>query len=212
MKTTNRINYEKVNRLVILINIMVFLISCSHVKLKNDWLKDNLKGKVQNFSQFSYLVEERFGKYEKGKREKLFGNDRNIQKKYDKKGKLSELNWYNLDGKLESKSIYKYDEKGNLSELNMYHSDGSLFFNEAYKYDDMETQIESTIYGQHNRVTKKFDDKGNQIEKKIYNSDGSLGSSENFTYEFDDHGNWIKRTDFKDQIAIYILERNYEYF
>ena len=84
----------------------------------------------------------------------------------------------------------KYDDKGNKIECNEYNSDGSLDW----------------------KRTSKYDDKGNEIEWNAYNSDGSLDSKFTYKYEFDKKGNWIKRIDFENEIAEFILEREYEYY
>jgi hypothetical protein len=91
---------------------------------------------------------------------------------------------------LDSKRTYKYDDKGNKIEENSYKTDGSLNYRWTYKYDN----------------------KGNKIERNTYNSDGSLGDKTTYKYEFDKQGNWSKRIEVKDEMAKYILERQYEYY
>ena len=63
-----------------------------------------------------------------------------------------------------------------------------------------------------NDVQYKYDEKGNKIEENRYESDGSLDNKWTYKYEFDKQGNWIKRIDFENKIAKFILEREYEYY
>jgi TonB family protein len=49
----------------------------------------------------------------------------------------------------------------------------------------------STLTG---RETYKYDDKGNISEMTLLNADGSLLSKEEYKYEFDSIGNWVKMT------------------
>ena len=157
----------------------------SNDKVENDWTKDELKGRVRSFSQFIYVVVDRFGNIEKGNCLDY------IQIKYDEKGNRIEENEYNSDGSLKSKATYKYDEKGNKIEENRYNSDGSLDKKYTYKYDE----------------------KGNRIEKNEYNSDGSI-VIEKWTNknEYDKQGNWIKTIVFKNEIPRNIVERQIEYY
>ena len=46
--------------------------SCSNQKVENDWTEANLKGKVKSYSEISYEAVDRFGKIEKGKRNRPY--------------------------------------------------------------------------------------------------------------------------------------------
>ena len=46
-----------------------------------------------------------------------------------------ETNWYNPDGSLKGKDLYKYDDKGNEIERNSYNPDGILKTKYTYTYD-----------------------------------------------------------------------------
>ena len=108
--------------------------SCSNEKIENDWTKDNLKGKVLSYSEFSYQAESQFGNIKKGKRERS-SSYLDYQKKFDEKGNVIKLNFYNSDGSLANKRSWEYDKNGNVIELNDYNSDGSAFEKETFKYE-----------------------------------------------------------------------------
>lgn len=160
-----KINYKHYNKLLWGVITILALNSCSNQTKKNDWTEDNLKGKVQSYTEFSYKAEERFGNIEKGIKKREYGYD--IQFKYDDKGNKIEKNEYNSDGSLNNKHVYKYDEKGNNIEINSYSSDGNL----------------------QNKWTYKYDEKYNKVEYNIYNSDGRLQVGYNRVYKYDKNAN-----------------------
>jgi hypothetical protein len=180
---------KRLKTLAITLIVILTSIGCSNQIEENDWTRDNLKGKIQAYTQFSYEAEVRFGEIKKGKRGRGF-HDSDFQKKYDEKGNQIEETYYGSSGSLNWRLTYKYDEKGNQIEKNSYESDGSLDW----------------------RVTFKYDEKGNQIEKNSYESDGSLDTQWTYKYEFDEQGNWIKRVEFENEIPQFILIREYEYY
>lgn len=57
----------------------------------------------------------------------------------------------------------------------------------------------------------KYDSNNNVIQKDLYQPAGKLSKPFTYQYEYDKTGNWIKRTDFIDKKATYILERELEY-
>mgnify|MGYP006173506129 CR=1 FL=1 len=72
------------------------------------------------------------------------------------------------------RSVYKYE--GNQKEELLYSANGELM----------------------GRALSILDDKGNVIERTGFGYDGSLSSKISYTYEFDSHGNWTKRTSSRD--------------
>jgi hypothetical protein len=136
--------------------------------------------------------------------------------KYDDSGNEIESSTYNSGGYLESKTNSKYDDSGNEIESSTYNSGGRLQFKNTYKYDGRGNNIETNDYQADGSLeykdTRKFDENGNVIESNVYNSDGSLDGKSTFSYDFDNKGNWIKKIQFRNEIAEYIIEREYEYY
>jgi len=125
---------KRLKTLAITLIVILTSIGCSNQIEENDWTRDNLKGKIQAYKEFSYEAEVRFGEIKKGKRGRRF-HESDFQKKYDEKGNQIEGNRYDSDGSLNWRYTYKYDEKGNLIEWNRYDSDGSLYTQWTYKYE-----------------------------------------------------------------------------
>jgi hypothetical protein len=79
----------------------------------------------------------------------------------------------------------------------MYGNNGDLISRSVYKYSDH--QVESLHYSEDGRLNSRslavLDDNGNEVEKTYF--DAPLKGENHvyrYAYEFDDHGNWTKRT------------------
>ena len=71
---------------------------------------------------------------------------------FDEKGNEIEVNFYDANGILYTKTISKYDTKGNRIEFYHYNSN-----------DKSEVSLDAKVY-------RKFDDNGNEIEFQKYNA------------------------------------------
>ena len=71
---------------------------------------------------------------------------------------------------LKERHVYKYE--GNRKEELLYLENSSLGWRDLYILED----------------------KGNEIEETDFERDGSVSSKISYTYKFDSHGNWTKRT------------------
>jgi hypothetical protein len=56
-----------------------------------------------------------------------------------------------------------------------------------------------------------YDDKGNETEWNSYKPDGSLDVKETYKYDYDETGNWIKETKFRNGNPEIIIEREIKY-
>jgi len=116
----------------------------------------------------------------------------------DKSGKVNET-FRSPDGTPRSAATRTYDEKGRLTEEVFLAVDGSMRHRNTYTYDGHGNQTESMLFKSDGTVSPWFrrslsyDDRGKVKEAVYYLSNNSIGSKETFSYEFDEHGNWIKR-------------------
>jgi len=96
-----------------------------------------------------------------------------------------------------SRYIYYFDMRGNAITQIIF-KDGKPDLKCENSYDSQDHLIESLCYGADGVLYSKglftYDDKWNVISQSGYSGDGSLISKVVFAYEYDDHGNWIKRT------------------
>lgn len=150
-------------------------------------------------------------------------SDNNLNKNtsymYDDKRNLIEKNWYETDDGLGRKDTWKYDGKGNVIENIWYKSNGSIVKKWIYKYDDKKNIIEEIIYNSNSNsdytLYYKYDDKGNEIEVNTYSLDEDLRTKhtcQSYNYNYDETGNWTKRTEFENAITIEITAREIEYY
>ena len=155
--------------------------------------------------------------------------------KYDKRGNLIELLTDDMDANIKYKYTYHYDDTGNVIESNYYDSYSAepkelleflinniellpIFLNRKTnnKYDGKGNIIESINYNQKGLVISKstwiIDGKRNTIEYMLFNSEGGIDSKRTYKYNYDETGNWIKRTVFEKDILRDIIVREIEYY
>ncbi len=137
--------------------------------------------------------------------------------KYDDNGNIIEKDYYNIDGSLNRKWTYKFDNYGNEIEYNSSYSSGTHFNSKAIlQYDDKGNNTEVNLYNPDGALKEKdnykYNDKGNSIEMNTYNPDGTLKDKYTFKYDYDKTGNWIKETEFKNNIPQFITEREITYY
>lgn len=196
--------------------VSVLIMGCESEQTENTLSRLNIKGDVKSYINKTYDVTIKFGEIEK---ESIrFYWVRN----FNEEGNEVESIFYNSDGSLSTKDIFKYDEEGNLLELITYKSDGSFDIKSTMKYDEEGNEVEyirsddSGILFKH---SYKYDEKGNQVERfsdfsfidgegvytstMKYDEEGNLledtffqldGSSEGTTtYEYDEEGNLLEK-------------------
>ena len=100
---------------------------------------------------------------------------------------------FKTDGRFDYRNVYTYDDHHNRIRFEVYKADGTF----------MQIQNRRHLY----------DADGNIVETSNFKPDESLTTKENFTYEFDDHGNWTKRKTvrqtFKDTGSTFETEITY---
>lgn len=101
-----------------------------------------------------------------------------------------------MDTRYEHRFEFKYDDQKRLSELTDFLSNGEIMERYVYKYDG--NQKEEALYTGNGKLARRYlyllDDKGNIVERTGFDRNGTLASKTSYTYEFDSHGNWTRRT------------------
>ncbi|MCB9234432.1 MAG: hypothetical protein H6581_22450 [Bacteroidia bacterium] len=105
-------------------------------------------------------------------------------------GKLAERIINDPRGWLMEKIEYQYDTEDRLVRLKKYNSDGELTF----------------------KWVKTFDEFGNVTDYKTYHKGLYLQSELTTDFEYDENGNWTRKTEFKNKIPHKITVRDYFYF
>jgi len=190
---------------------------------KNRKQKDKMQNTLSVFTQKGYLTkivyynkdniysyEKKFA-YEyddKGNRTegKMFFNDGDyLLTTYDNKGYITGGHLYQNKTQFELKAVYNDD--GNLIEY--YLQDTEIL----YKYDKNNNVIEEN----HKNDKENWDilynraKNGSITEEQIYRK-GILDEKYTFIDTFDEKGNWVERTQYKNRTPIEITERVIEYY
>ncbi|MBC8016508.1 MAG: hypothetical protein H7X79_12295 [Sporomusaceae bacterium] len=141
---------------------------------------------------------------------------------YTINGKLSATYHYDAKGTLISKEVYEYDNAGNLSQECIYEGTNEGTPLKTITYGTAGKKISETNYAPNGAKTREFLCEYNTAGKKvkqihyrgdgtkyaetrynegglpktylIYNIDGSEECSEEYQYEYDAVGNWVKKT------------------
>jgi YD repeat-containing protein len=154
---------------------------------------------------------------------------------YDKQGKKIENNQYNSDGSLFIRIKYIYDKNGNIVQERRFDDTGIEMSSNVYKYDELGSLIESNELDYSYKY--KYDADGNIIQMKVenhninldeiykykydknqnvteeicFNNGGKIISTINYRYIFDKEKNWIKKIEYQNGKAKYVVERKIKY-
>jgi YD repeat-containing protein len=156
--------------------------------------------------------------------------------KYDDKGNAIEKNW--TDG---TQLLLKYDSNNNLID-SKYYEHGKLISHRVISYDQKNRDVLNLLYGKDStlqyKIEKTYDENGNVSEetwhenkdkfriKYLYTYDakhnqltiawinkrGKQYDHYEFTYEFDQNGNWTRRNETSNNKPLYVFERIMTYY
>lgn len=117
---------------------------------------------------------------------------------YDEIREKSEQLYEVLDRHPWEKVLYKNDYRGMPLEEKYLRADGSLLFKFTYRYDVLGRKTEMNYFNNKGRTsweTKyKYDKQGNLSQSTVFKSNRVASVSE-YTYQFDEYGNWVVRTE-----------------
>jgi hypothetical protein len=144
--------------------------------------------------------------------------------KYDSLGNMIEMAFYKRNDNLSEKHYFKYNSKRERIEESNYSGFGSReWLHKFLKYDNNGKVLEYISYESNSsdpddRYVYKYDDNGNITDlKEYFIYSGSLFSVKKYLYDYDAHGNWIRRTslegsDLTDCQPTEITERQITYY
>ena len=141
------------------------------------------------------------------------------QHNFNEKGNLTEENYYSHKnnthiekGLLGKKTAYEYDGNANLISKIYYNiEDGfEIIFDHlvTYIYDNKQNKISEIKSDVNNKIVDRFDYKYDYMGNMI---DG-LVDNEPIKLEYDNYGNWIKKTEYLSKKPRHIIERKIEYY
>lgn len=146
---------------------------------------------------------------------------------YDARGLLTRSFVREPDGKTAGRTVYLYDSQCNKVREDDYRWDGTLSSIQRFGYDQhrnvlttticdsvgtVEAKVKNTYDSDERKIAdssvmydkgsvesteeRKYDENGNRVSQITYDSDGRR-EEVRFSYEFDSHGNWTKKTSLK---------------
>ncbi len=158
----------------------------------------------------------------------------------DKLDFVKELAGYNNAQRLILRIIPRYDEEGNVVEEKIFDMNGSLmetvqcefergFLSRAKIWDNKGVHVRTSeyendktglpiIYREYSHITKSDDcclaTDRDPLDVKVINLDDklSLDFSQEFKYEYDGYGNWLKRECYIDGKLVRVIVRSLTYF
>jgi hypothetical protein len=170
--------------------LLVYSLCNAQTTKKNEWRKEELKGRVKMLKQTLYMY---FAPGETG--EGFNPNDHSVDS-FSKDG-MKKWSYYLKDGAKSSYTVYKYDPKGLLTEfVQISEKDTSRT---VYKYDAMGNELLQVSYTgkkETSKSTNKYDAKGYLIESKLY---GTLGMK--WEYKNDEKGYAVEVKTYDDKGA-----------
>lgn len=187
----------------------LILISCNH-QLTNDWLRDELQGRVKHISTTTGEAVQQgdtllFGRYTYT--EEIF---------YDKDGLKTYATTTDEEGHLNLKCIYEHDKQGHITVSDIRDVDDKPIMRNVFEYDKNGylTKMYSVDADGHTDMTVLYenDSLGNQTKQTIYDHLGRVvysenvkekddASTENAHYLYDEQGNWTQKITFQTDSA-----------
>lgn len=144
---------------------------------------------------------------------------------YDDKGNKIRDTHRNADGTARNNIFRSYNDEGRIIEEIFYDGNGAMHHRNVMTYDDHGEKASWTLHKPDGTFVLMFkrsqiyDAKGRVTSVTYYASDNAIASKDNYSYEDDSHGNWVKRTTFheiveKDQSPVDsdIIYRTLTYF
>lgn len=151
--------------------------------LKNDWQKENLKGKVKSVKSVTYQYVNNNGKMERGALLPHF----NTLEEYNSKGFKIKGSRFSDKGKTTSAWLYSYDENNYLTKVEIFNDKSQI--EEVLKYTfEPKAQTETVIGYNANGVVSgqqiiTYNDKGNKINELSLNANNEFLLNQSITYD-----------------------------
>lgn len=112
------------------------------------------------------------------------------------------------------KTIKIYNFQNQLVEETDLGSDGSIKDVRTFKYDENNNEVESDLTksdGDYTKFVSEYDVNKNMTVQKWYDKEGNQKHQTSFTYEYDNHNNWITKKRYSNGELGIVWERTIEY-
>ncbi len=140
---------------------------------------------------------------------------------YDAQNVLKEMWVEDADRQIESRTLVRFDTQGRLVQRSLNDAAGNIYKREVFTYlgNNVDKKL---VFDRNGRKMQEwryeYDENNEPVSQTLY--DYSEAEPEMFItifqYEYDDHGNWTRRTESElqdgDPVMQYIVTREIEYF
>ncbi|MBP5328190.1 MAG: hypothetical protein J6Y98_09825 [Bacteroidales bacterium] len=140
---------------------------------------------------------------------------------YDAQNKLKETWVEDEERQIESRTTLRYDEQGRLAQRSLNDAAGNIYKREVFTYSGVNVS-KKVVYDAKGKKMQEwrydYDENNEPVTQTLF--DYSEAETEMyitiFQYEYDNHGNWTRRTESElqdgDPVMQYIVTREIEYF
>lgn len=126
---------------------------------------------------------------------------------------------YNADDSLFVKYVFRYNADGKLKESIYYAADGVLDMKDSCFYTESGLLKEKRFYSnprmkliRPSKIIYEYDDRNNVIEIAEYDAGNNLIKRLSYKYQYDSADNWIKQTEYAQDIVVSEIERKMNYY
>ncbi len=142
---------------------------------------------------------------------------------FDSIGQMVESLVYRSDTTLDSREVLTYYEQdsGKIYTHSLFVGYDSLKYRNQYEYS--KAGFDSIIHryrpigntdsiGYQSRYEYTFDERGEEVTRNLVSPEGQIRAKVLYTYEYDDHNNWIRRLETVDDEPSVFKVRTYTYY
>ncbi len=215
--------------LFVALGILIFITGCGDAANSYLYHDENVKGPVRGITERTYGASKDSLQWTA---EDLYGKK---EFAFDREGRLTEKRIYGPDTMLIERFTYEYSNSRRTAERR-FDRTGKLTHVKKYAYPWLGGQVEANAYSPSESLLWKaiytFDERGREVSKEIFGPEDRLNYVVTYRYNpenlliqkegedkmsyrftsFDDHGNWLRRINTKDQVSTTITRRKIQYY
>lgn len=119
------------------------------------------------------------------------------------------------EGKEQSTEKRAYDSKGKILNKSFEDKLNNEFIKESFSYDKSGNLTEWILYNAETKaqsISYKFDEHNNLTQMERRDATGTVQENKKYAYEYDEQGNWIKKSIINNDLQTFVLERKIQYY
>lgn len=122
-----------------------------------------------------------------------------------------------LDGQEKQQSIEKrtYNSKGLILNKSFEDLAFNEFYKESFTYDKAGNLIQWMQYlgeKKYQTINYRYDEHKNLLQTERFDGNGTIQENRKYTYEYDEQGNWIRKSILNNDMQTFVIERKIEYY